>query len=71
MLKANVLEAANQKARKLYKNAHQYVLLLLISHQPAILDGEGSSHANFGSWSEKVKKYRSWKLQNLTNKLYL
>ena len=34
-LKINVLEANNKKSRKLDKNPHQYILLLVMSHHPA------------------------------------
>ena len=41
-LKVNILEANNLKIRKLCKNPHQYILLLIMSHQPANFEGEGT-----------------------------
>ena len=46
-LKVNILEANNLKIRKLCKNPHQYILLLIMSHQPANFEGEGTWIANF------------------------
>ena len=37
-----VLEANNYKTGKFYENSHQFILLLITSHQPANFRGEGS-----------------------------
>ena len=36
----NALEANNKKTRKLYKNPHQHILLLIMSHQPTNFEDE-------------------------------
>ena len=41
-LQVNVLEVNIKKTRKLYKNPHEYTLLLILNHQPANFRGEWS-----------------------------
>ena len=51
LLIVKILRAYNERTRKLFKNPHQYSLLLIMNYQPSSFRGEGSWNENL--WKGK------------------
>ena len=51
LLIVKILGAYNERTRKLFKNPHQYSLLLIMNYQPSSFRGEGSWNENL--WKGK------------------